>query len=156
MLYLDSSALVKRYFAEAGSKNVIARLRLEERQNARAFTSVLAYAEIHATIRRRLREKLLSGREANQIQDQFDSDWLFSVTPVEVSAGVLGFIRGILEKSPLTGADAVHLASALWVQDALKLGKRSGPVISSEIVFACYDLKLNTAAALFGLKIFDP
>jgi uncharacterized protein len=156
VLYLDSSALVKRYFAEPGSKGIVARLNREERQNFHAFTSVLAFAEIHATIRRRVRESALSEKEASRIQDQFDSDWLFSFTPIELSVGVLGFIRDILKKTPLTGADAIHLASALWIQDALKLGKQFGPISSREIVFACYDVKLCHAASSFGFSIFRP
>jgi hypothetical protein len=68
----------------------------------------------------------------------------------------LGFIRDIPKKTPLTGADAVHIASALWIQDALKLGKRFGSVASREIVFACYDVKLSSAASSFGFTLFNP
>lgn len=107
-------------------------------------------------IRRRLREKLFDEKEAAQIQDQFASDWLFSLTSIELNVGVLGFIRDILKGASLTSADAVHLASTVWVQDALKLGKKFGSAGSREILFACYDVRLGKVAESFGFMVFKP
>jgi len=64
VLYLDSSALIKRYQNEQGTEALNARLRQEARDLRSVFTSVLTYAEIHAAFARRAREKLLSAEEA--------------------------------------------------------------------------------------------
>ncbi len=156
MLYLDSSALVKRYILETGTENLNAKLRVEEKTGSPVFTSVLAYAEIHATIRRRCEARLLSEKEASQIQDQFDADWLLTLTAIELSVDVLGTIRDVLKKVHLKSADAIHLASALWLQDSMKLGKRFGQNPKNSLVFVCSDRQLNEAALHFGLEVFNP
>ncbi len=156
MLYLDSSALVKHYIREIGTENINARLRREEGVGSPAFTSVLSYAEVHATIRQRLEGNFLSEKEASQLHDEFDADWLLTITHVELTHDVLGTIRDVLKKVHLKSADAVHLSSALWLQDTLKIGKRFGPNLTGPIVFACSDLQLNKAATHFGLEVFNP
>ncbi len=156
MLYLDSSALVKHYIREVGTESQNAKLRKEERAGFPMFTSVLSYAEIHAMIRRRLAEKLLSERETSQLQDQFDADWLYSFTAVELNAGVLVAIRDMFQHVYVRGADAVHLGSALWLRDSLRLSQRARSGSASNLVFACSDQLLNKAATHFGLEVFNP
>jgi hypothetical protein len=63
---------------------------------------MLTYAEIHAIIARREREKLLSVNEANELHDQFDVDWNYELTPVELAVGVLGFVRATCKSPSLT------------------------------------------------------
>ena len=58
MLYLDSSALIKRYQNEQGTETLNIRLREEAKGFRSEFTSVLTYTEIHAAFARRTREKL--------------------------------------------------------------------------------------------------
>jgi predicted nucleic acid-binding protein len=76
VLYLDSSALIKHYQKEPGTEALEGRLQMEAESSRSVFTSALTYAEIHATLARRTREKLLSLDEAALVHDRFDTDWV--------------------------------------------------------------------------------
>ena len=154
MLYLDSSVLIKHYVREPGTDAVHVKIK-QESQPSGIFISDLGYAEILATIGKRVRENLLRQKEGEELSERFLADWLFALGHVELTAGVLGLIPGLLKRHPLRGADAIHLASALWLRDALKLGKSLDPS-AGILEFATSDKQLKTAAALEGLRIFDP
>jgi predicted nucleic acid-binding protein len=155
VLYLDSSALIKRYQNEQGTEALNARLRQEARDLRSVFTSVLTYAEIHAAFARRAREKLLSAEEAAAVQDEFDADWVLSIGPIELGTAVLVFVRDLVTEFPLRGADVIHLASALWLRDMARLGMKvdqyTGP-----LVFVSSDKQLAKAAAKSHLEVFNP
>lgn len=154
MLYLDSSALIKHYQKERGTEALEGRL-LKEAENSRtAFTSALTYAEIHAILARRTREKLLSAEEAAEVHDRFDTDWVLSLSPIELGVGILGFVPAIVRAHPLRGADAVQLASAIWLRDTARLSKKLGQ--QEAIVFASSDRQLLTAAQKHDLEVFNP
>jgi len=155
MLYLDSSALIKHYQKEEGSEALEQKLQTERENSRTIFTSVLTYAEIHAIIARREREKLLSVNEANELHDHFDVDWTFEMTPVELAVGVLGFLRTIVKAHPLRGTDAVQLGSALWLRDAARLGAGPGKY-NERVEFSSSDRQLCIAAQKFSLQIFNP
>jgi len=156
VLYLDSSALIKRYQNEQGTETLNIRLREEAKGLRSVFTSVLTYAEIHAAFARRAREKLLSAEEAAAVQDDFDADWVLSIGPIELGTGVLVFVRDLVRGFPLLrSADAIHLASALWLRDMARLGRKvdqyTGP-----LVFLSSDKQLVKAAAKNHLEVFNP
>ena len=155
MLYLDSSVLIKHYQKEEGSEALEQKLQTEREHSRTIFTSVLTYAEIHAIIARREREKLLSANEANELHDRFDVDWTFELNPVELAVGVLGFVRTIVKAHPLRGTDAVQLASALWLRDAARLGAGPGKY-DEHVEFSSSNRQLCIAAQKFRLQIFNP
>jgi predicted nucleic acid-binding protein len=155
VLYLDSSALIKNYIFEVGTPGIQARLTKETKTGAELFTSVLTYAEMHAIIARKLREGHLSKVDATRAHDQFDGDWRPAFTEVEVSRAVLGFVRTVVDASPLRGADTLHLASALWVRDTSRLGMKSGS-LSGELTFVSSDRQLLSAARKQGILTLDP
>ncbi len=155
MLYLDSSALIKNYLNEMGTPKLQARLKHETEAGAALFSSVLTFAEIHAIVARKLREKTISEATAAKVHDEFDDDWLFTFGGVEASSAVLGFVRSIVDASPLRGADTLHLASALWVRDMSRLGVKSGS-FSGELTFVSSDRQLLDAAKKQGIATFDP
>jgi hypothetical protein len=155
VLYLDSSALVKRYKNEPGTDALNERLSEETKNARRVFTSVLTFAEIHAVIARQSQETRLSTAEAEAIHDSFDADWVVGLSPIELFAGVLVSIRGIVRTHPLRGADAVHLASAIWLRDMTRVGGK--PLQHGErIVFGTSDKQLTIAAQKYNLEIFNP
>ncbi len=80
---------------------------------------------------------------------------MFDLTRIELNAGVLLFIPELVNKHPLKGSDAIHLASALWLRDALRLGVQFGPA-SRSLTFTSSDKQLNNAASIEGLEVFDP
>ncbi|MGB8322424.1 MAG: type II toxin-antitoxin system VapC family toxin [Candidatus Acidiferrum sp.] len=155
MLYLDSSALIKHYIRERGTDAIDSKFREEEKYQRTAFTSVIAYAEVQAAFARRRRDRLSSSAETSRVQEEFVTDWAVKLNQVELGAGVLLFIRRLVEEFPLKGFDAIHLASALWLRDALRIAKDFGQS-SNTLEFASSDRQLNKAASQLGMEIFDP
>jgi predicted nucleic acid-binding protein len=155
VLYLDSCALIKHYIREKGSRNLKAKLKEQSSQQSGVFMSVVGYAEVLAVFARRQRDHLLSRKQCAALQKRFLSDWMFSLSRVELTAGVLGFISDLVNNHPLKGSDAIHLASALWLRDALRLGKQFAPAIQS-LTLATSDRQLKNAALAEGLPVFDP
>ena len=155
MLYLDSSALIKRYQNEPGTDALNARLQAEAKGLRAVFTSVLTYAEIHAALARRAREQLLTPEEAATVADEFEVDWVLSLGPIELETNVLGFVRDIVRGFPLRGADAIHLASALWLRDMARLGIKADQY-TGPLIFVSSDKRLARAASKHKIEVFDP
>lgn len=140
ILFVDTSVLVKLYIAEPGSERMCEVVETEDQIAA----STLPFAELHAAFARRRREGLLLEPELVEIRSRLADDWE-ELMQVPVGSEILALVPGLCERSPLRGADAVHLASALLLrQEGL------------EIRFACSDGTLLGAAAKEGLAIFDP
>jgi predicted nucleic acid-binding protein len=155
VLYLDSSALIKHYLAERGTQALNARLDEEQKSLRSPFTSVLTYAEVHAALARLKKEGKLTPDQTVGVQDKFDSDWVLTISPIDCGAGILGFVRNVVAEAPLRGADAVHLASALWLRDMARLGVRQGHYTGA-LVFASSDLQLLKAAHKHRIEVFNP
>lgn len=141
MIYLDSSALVKRYVAEDGS-DAIDRLLAD---HPYAATSRLAYPEILSALYRKHRAREFSAGILGELIAAFESDWekLFIL---EFDEDLLPIVKPAIRKHAIRGADAVHLASGMWLRSILK----------EDVVFACADAKLLDAARAEKLLAFDP
>ena len=138
ILFADTSALIKLYIEETGSDAMWLR-----QHGQPIAASVLAYPEIHATLARRRRESLLGEDEHAELVEAFDHDWrTFLVVSLQVD--VVGLVPRLVSDHPLRGADAVHLASALALRQAV------------ELELAVADHRLAEAAAAEGLATFDP
>jgi uncharacterized protein with PIN domain len=96
--YFDTSALVKQLTEEAGSERV-ANLIAAEPQLA---TSKVAYAEVHASLARKLREHLLTPLAHQRVSDAFDSDWSFYLR-IDLVDALLKFTRELALRHPLRG-----------------------------------------------------
>jgi uncharacterized protein len=151
VLYVDSSALIKHYVQEKGSERVGKKLREEEDAATPVFTSVLTFAEIHAALARRSRDRSLSPDEFIRARTNFDSDWVLGLSAVDLEPTVLSIIRNIVDQFALRGADLVHLASAIWLRDA-GVATRG----RNQLVFLSSDKLLVKAAAGCGLEVSDP
>lgn len=116
MNYLDTSALIKRFVAERGSpliQTLVARNGTVETANRK-----------HASACR-----------------QFESDWQAYIR-VDLRGEILLLARDLIQRHPLRGFDAIHLASALAMKSAL----------GEEITFAAADERLLRAAEAEGLR----
>jgi predicted nucleic acid-binding protein len=114
MFYWDTSALVKQFIEEAGTKDVNA-LRSESPPHA---TATIAYAETFSALRRRVREASLKEPQYQEVVRRFLHEWP-SYVRVTLDESVLGRSRSLLERYPLRTLDAIHLASAIELQDHL-------------------------------------
>lgn len=142
MIYWDSSAFVKKYLREVGSNAVVRRLA----GDPAVATSILSYAEIRAVFARKARERNVTAAVLERLNRSFDADWQ-SLIVVRVNDFILPAVRDVLDRHPLRGADAVHLASALY------LARRTR---SSNLGFACADDRLREAAGAEGLAAWNP
>lgn len=141
MLYLDATALVKRYVPERGRRWLEQRLR-EERS---VYSSAISYAETHAALARRFREGDLRQQDFQQARNRFEVDWL-EVQEIAVDHDTLGPVAALVERIPLRGMDAIHLAAAVWLQRTL----------AAQPSFITSDRQLLRAAKQFGFSVFDP
>ena len=138
MRYYDTSALVKQYLQEAGSKLVLELLKSGEK----VYTASLTYAETHAAFSRRTREGRLTRETTKRLALRFDKDWE-SYDIVVLSENVFRLARQMLYRDPLRSADAIHLASALLLA-------RTSP--RSSWSFVCADGRLCDAAKSEGFQ----
>jgi predicted nucleic acid-binding protein len=136
--YYDTSALVKQYLQEAGSKVVLELLKSGEK----VYTASLTYAETHAAFSRRTREGRLTRETTKRLALRFDRDWE-SYDIVVLSENVFRLARQMLYRHPLRSADAIHLASALLLA-------RTSP--RSSWSFVCADGRLCDAAKSEGFQ----
>ena len=141
MIYLDTSALVKRFVAEKGSD----RVREIVSAGAPAATSKIGYAEVHAALARRRRDGSLSTRQYTKACRNFEEDWQTYIR-VELQDEVLLLARDLIRRRPLRGFDAIHLASALT------LGRELG----EPMTFVAADTRLLDAAKAEKLRVTNP
>jgi predicted nucleic acid-binding protein len=125
-LYLDSSALVKRYVAEEGSHEVRAAMG----ESRRWATCRIGYVET---------ARALGLRGDKAAADRFQVEWpAFSV--VEVDMAVAEDAAELAIATGLRALDAVHLAAAKSFPD-------------QQLTFATWDVKLHRAAYDRGLTL---
>lgn len=141
ILYLDTSALVKGYFREPFSDDVLSRWQ----SATQIITSSVAYAETMACMYRKKREADLAHTLIRELVGSFHRDWE-SFIRVEVTDELNGYIDRAVKKYPLRGFDAIHLASAMVIHERLP----------EDFVFACFDDRLARAAQSEGLETFPP
>lgn len=154
MLYWDSSALIKHYVKEAGTEIIESMLQKQGVASQPVFTSVITFAEIHAALARRVKDKSLSQSEFMRLRKRFDSDWAFGLTVIGLEAGVLSIVRDVVRLG-LKSADAMHLASAIWVRDFINLYP-TPETRAASVLFLTADEKLADAAKEKRFQVFNP
>ena len=139
ILYLDASALVKRYVAELGSPEVISAISLSQMSG----TSIVSRAEIAAALGKAVRMGVANRQLIELSLIQFRQDWPRLIR-IQTSEVLLARAEMLAWDLGLRGFDAVHLASALVWNESL----------DQEIMFATYDRHLWQAAHSSGLTCF--
>jgi len=137
ILYLDSSALAKRYLSEVGSADV-------ERLVAGAelvATSVITRVEVSAALARARRQKLLGPEAAARLRILFAAHW-GSLLRLSLLESTVERADALAWEMDLRGYVAVHLASVLTWRDA----------IAEAPILATYDRELWKAAQAQGLE----
>ena len=136
ILYLDASALVKRYVAEAGSAEVGAAIS----QAALTGTALISRAEVAAASGKAVRVGALTQEEALAALQVFRNDWV-DLVRIQMTEMVIARADLLAWDHGLRGYDAVQLASALAWQDAL----------GEQVTMAAFDKHLWTVAESLGL-----
>jgi len=139
ILYLDASALVKRYVLEAGTAGVETLLATADV----AGTSLISRAEVSAAICKAARMGIVDRRKALAAVKLFRVHWpdLFRL---RVDAIVVESADLLSWEHRLRGYDAVHLACALLWQDSL----------AEPVTMATFDRGLWAAARQAGLRVW--
>ncbi len=137
MRYFDASALVKRYVRESSSASVRRML-----ADGPAATSRLSAVEITSALARRTREKALPAARRDRLLGQLTHD-LPALLVIELTPELITRARALLLRHPLRSSDAIQLASALFLQEALH----------DVIAFVAFDQRLNAAAESEGLPL---
>ena len=140
LLYMDTSALFKRYVEEHDSEAVLARI-----DEAPAVgTAVITRVEVAAALAKAVRAQRLDRNEAEDAEQEFLGDW-DDFTRIGVTEALVGRAGDLAWRHNLRGYDAAQLAAALAWQEMRE-------DMQDEIVFACFDAELVQAAAAEGLS----
>lgn len=125
MLYLDASALVKRYVQEEDSDSVL-----------RAMDEATAWSICRIGYVETVRAVALAGGRG--VIERIDADWL-SFDVVEVDAALAEHAAQLAISTDLRSLDALHLASALVLPP-------------EDLTVATWDARLHRAAHERGLR----
>jgi len=136
ILYLDASALVKRYVAEPGSTEVGDAISSADVVG----TALISRPEVAAALARAARVKALTQEEASACLQVFRQEWP-DLIRVRVTEIVVAHADALAWEHGLRGYDTVHLAAASLWQDGL----------GEQVTFSTFDRRLWEAARRVGL-----
>ena len=109
-LFIDSSALAKRYVAERGTDRVVDRCR----GAGEVVVSIICAPELISAFQRLRRENMLSSGQYRALKNDLAAD-LAEATIVQLTEAVLSRTIETLEQTAVRTLDAIHVASALEV-----------------------------------------
>ncbi len=136
IVYLDASALVKRYIKENGTEEVQELLRKASVVGTASITQV----EVAAALAKATRMGLLTQGKALTALEAFREDWRY-LERLQVTGLVLSRAAELAWEKGLRAYDATHLAAALIWREML--GK--------PITMATFDRELWDASRTYGL-----
>lgn len=143
-LFLDTSVLVKLYFAEAGTA---ALERMVSGQGVTLAISSLGALEFRAAVRARMRQRTLAPKQADAALAHFVATASRTMLQQPVNDNVVVLGHALLDRHPLRAPDALQLASCIALHQSRHLG---------ELHFVCSDRALLQAAATEGVPHWDP
>ena len=114
ILYLESSALVKRYIQEKGSQDVKVWIEAADM----VVTGLINRVEVATAISRAGRMKLITSQESLAALRQFRSEWE-SIQRLPITEYTVARGDSLAVEHNLRGYDAIHLACALIWQETL-------------------------------------
>jgi predicted nucleic acid-binding protein len=146
--YLDTSALVKRYAQEPGTAWILSLTDVVAEHDV--YTVRVTGPEMIAALFRKARTGEISPEEAERSAENFRADWQHQYQIVEVIASVADRAMELAQKHGPCGYDAVHLASALALQqmrEAMGL---------PPLTFVSADTQQREVATAEGFPVEDP
>ena len=147
-LYLDTSALVKLYAREQGSEWLV--LFTESYSSHELYIARLAGPELVAALIRKANRGEISLQDAQESVSEFRQEWNHDYQIVEVRNEIADLAMTLAEKHGLRGYDAVHLATALHLQNIRQA------IQESPLIFISADVEQLDAAKAEGLQTDNP
>ena len=139
ILYLDTSALVKRYIREASTDEVVALI-----EEAEAVGSTIhAKVEMAVALDKAARQGWVTQKSARQAWQDFLEHWP-AFTRLNISSGTVERASLLAWEYSLRGYDALHFASALLWQETLDI----------PITLATFDRELWNAGQKAGIALW--
>ncbi|HSO28219.1 MAG TPA: type II toxin-antitoxin system VapC family toxin [Anaerolineales bacterium] len=148
--YFDTSALVKLYMPEPGSKWVDALVSAGNSVRNSIAISSLGIVETSAAVARRQRMGTINAWQTDLLYHKFLQDSRMLFETLAVTDELVYNAASLTRSFPLRGYDAVHLATALQFTAALQ---QAG---LAPLTFVSADRTLLTAARASGLKTVNP
>ena len=146
--FLDTSALIKHYVAEAGGQWLETTI-FEPSENV-LLISRITVVEMRSALARRKREASIQPQDHVDALAALSEDCLIRYRFVELEAPVVDLAGELLDRYVLRAYDAVQLASAL-ATNRLLTDANLAP-----LVFVSADNNLLAAAQAAGLQIDNP
>jgi hypothetical protein len=147
-LYLDTSALVKRYVAEVGSAWV--RQLVARPVQQVLYTTMLTEVEVRSALQRLVRERRVDAAQAGRLTQRLLQHCLHRYQLLRITRPIVTQAGLLLERHPLRAYDAVQLACALAVRQRLHQRGLPPPLLVAA------DTTLLTAAVAEGLVVDNP
>ncbi len=148
LLYLESSALIKRYVPEKGSE-VLDALVGGNAGNHDLTISVLAILEQKSALARLVRNRDISRLDMREALAEFARDRRGFALTLPLDNDLIDEASGQIDRYPLRSLDAIHLATALRV---MEIARRSG----TDFAVVCSDGSLTAACRQVGLEVINP
>lgn len=148
LLFLDSSAITKRYVQEIGTAWVIEIFR--PKSFNRVYVAEIALVEVVSALTRRHRGNTLSSSAYSKVQNRFRRNFEEKFFKIETNLTIIEQAADLAERHALRGYDAVQLASAVYLHN------RRQQAGLPAITFISADNALNTAAQSEGLNVDNP
>ncbi|HEX8243479.1 MAG TPA: type II toxin-antitoxin system VapC family toxin [Longimicrobium sp.] len=154
LYYLDTSALAKLYLTEPGSRKLakwFGRRVHGFHPSVELWVSRLGFPEAVSAIVRRRNAGALNPDAARRLWREVFNDFYLPQTPYAIIDPVLPVVHHaafLVVGHGLRGYDAVHLATALRLQNTLALGR--------QVTFVSADKRLTQAAQAERLTAVDP
>jgi len=133
--YVDTSALVAVVLRESG----LAAFQVAWERAEDVVSSLLIRPEASAAVRRATRAGRVAEADAIGVRGEL-AFWLASITSVAVDSDLADLAADLAEREALRGCDAVHLATALRLNDP-------------EVILLTLDRDLAEAARRNGLAV---
>ena len=142
--YLAASAWVKRYYQETGTRWV---QQLFADSVTMACAS-LGLVEVTATLARKAKAREIRRAQLTQKVQELEEDWGRFVQ-VQLNLEAMNRAKEVARQQALRGADAIHLASALLLQNRFVEEE-------DRLIFVASDSELKDAAQSAGFEVLDP
>jgi len=146
--YLDTSALVKRYITETGSRWIVALC--QPTASSVIATALISKVEAAAAFAVKRRQNSLSIRQYNRLLQTLEQDFINEYHLLTVDSTIVNLAVELTKRHKLRGYDAIQLASAIIFQN--RLSTVGLPLLQ----FITADADLLAAAQREGLTPEDP